>query len=71
MNHVNETIFPELGIQPKWPISLHTARHWPVQLGWVFFQVKKGVYVDGHEQEDMVLYCNNVFLPAMAKFRRW
>ena len=24
--------------------------------------------MDGHEKEDVVKYCNEVFLPAMAKF---
>jgi hypothetical protein len=49
MNHVNETIFLELGIQPTRPISLRTACRWLVQLGWVISRVKKGVYVDGQE----------------------
>jgi hypothetical protein len=30
--------------------------------------LKKGVYMDGHEREDVVKYRNEVFLPAMAKF---
>ena len=30
--------------------------------------LKKGVYMDGHEREDVIKYHNKVFLPAMAKF---
>src|ERR1700733_12700395 len=30
--------------------------------------LKEGVYIDGHEREDVVKYRNEVFLPAMAKF---
>jgi hypothetical protein len=29
--------------------------------------VKKGVYMDGHEREDVVAYRQTVFLPLMAK----
>jgi hypothetical protein len=27
--------------------------------------------MDGHEREDVIKYCNEVFLPAMAKFEEW
>ncbi|KAF8579342.1 hypothetical protein K439DRAFT_1654601 [Ramaria rubella] len=30
----------------------------------------KGVYMDGHEREDVVKYQNDIFLPAMAKFEK-
>ena len=32
--------------------------------------VKKGVYIDGHEQEDVVDYQNKVFLPALKEFEK-
>ncbi|KAJ3758861.1 hypothetical protein EV360DRAFT_18798, partial [Lentinula raphanica] len=55
-HQVNETIFPQLDIMPKQPISLHTARRWLIKMGWSYSVVKKGVYMDGHEREDVVRY---------------
>ncbi|KIN98817.1 hypothetical protein M404DRAFT_16577 [Pisolithus tinctorius Marx 270] len=56
-NAVNTIIFPELGITPKCQISEQTA-------------LKKGVYMDGHEREDVVNYWRDVFLPAMAGYEQ-
>lgn len=66
--HVNGVIFPELGITPAKPVSIRTSRRWLIKLGWRHTRVKKGVYMDGHEREDVIAYRNEVFLPAMAKF---
>lgn len=68
-NQVNKTILPSAGIQNTKSISLRTARRWLIKLGWTYSQVKKGVYVDGHEREDVVQYRNNVFLPKMAEYQ--
>ena len=65
---VTDVIFPELGIQTKKPISLRTAQRWLIKLGWHHSQIKKGVYMDGHERADVVEYRNNVFLPRMEKY---
>jgi len=65
---VNTVILPGLGITPKKPISTCTAQRWLIKLGWRYPQVKKGVYMDGHEQADVVKYCQEEFLPLMAKF---
>ncbi|KAJ7573601.1 hypothetical protein C8J56DRAFT_903250 [Mycena floridula] len=67
---VNGSIFPELAIKPKSPLSLRTARHWLIKLGWTHTLIKKGVYMDGHERADVVLYHNDVFLPMMAEFEK-
>ena len=67
-NHVNIHILPELNIHPKQPISLHTARHWLIQLGWHYMRIKKGVYEDGQNQFDVVLYCDHDFLPQMLEY---
>lgn len=32
--------------------------------------VCKGVYMDGHERDDVVDYWNNSFLPALKEFLR-
>ncbi|KAJ7210488.1 hypothetical protein GGX14DRAFT_625775 [Mycena pura] len=69
-NQLNKTILPAAGIQNTHSISLRTARRWLHKLGWTYSQVKKGVYVDGHEREDVVQYRNEVFLPKMAEYQR-
>ncbi|KAG5221653.1 DDE family endonuclease [Salix suchowensis] len=66
--HVNDTIFPELGINPKKPLSNRAGARWLQKLGWRHTLVKKGVYMDGHERPDVVQYRNDVFLPQMAKY---
>jgi hypothetical protein len=65
---VNTEILPDLGITPKRPIGTRTARRWLIKLGWRYTQVKKGVYMDGHERADVVKYRQEVFLPLMAQF---
>jgi hypothetical protein len=40
---------------------------WLCQLGFYLSKSKKGIYVDGHEREDMIAYRQEVFLPMMAK----
>jgi hypothetical protein len=50
------------------PISKCTAHHWLIKLGWRQTIVWKGVYMDGHERNDVVEYRNKVFLPAIAQF---
>ncbi|KAF8208560.1 hypothetical protein K438DRAFT_1754445 [Mycena galopus ATCC 62051] len=66
--HINSSLFPELDIKPKNPLSIRTARRWLIKLGWTHTLIKKGVYMDGHEREDVVHYRNHEFLPAMLKF---
>ena len=39
-------------------------------MGFSYHEVKKGVYVDGHEREDVVKYRNDVFLKAWTKASR-
>ncbi|KAF7984968.1 hypothetical protein HWV62_9917 [Athelia sp. TMB] len=65
---LNRTIFPELNIELKNPISERTARRWLIKLGWRRTIVRKGVYMDGHERKDVVEYRNKIFLPTLAKF---
>jgi hypothetical protein len=65
---LNGTIFPELNINLAKGISERTARRWLIKLGWRQTVVRKGVYMDGHERNDVVEYRNKVFLPAIARF---
>ncbi|KAF8227164.1 hypothetical protein L208DRAFT_1405913 [Tricholoma matsutake] len=65
---LNGTIFPELNINLAKGISERTARWWLIKLGWRRTVVWKGVYMDGHEHDDIVEYRNKVFLPAIVWF---
>ena len=50
--YVNQFLFPKLQIEDT--ISETTAVHWLKKLGFKLSHVQKGVYVDGHEQPDVV-----------------
>ncbi|KAA8908922.1 hypothetical protein FN846DRAFT_1010086, partial [Sphaerosporella brunnea] len=51
-------------------IRARTARWWLKKLGFKFGQVRKGVYIDGHEREDVVSYRNKVFIPKWNEIER-
>ena len=38
-------------------------------LGLVYGHYRKGVYVDGHEREDVVMYHQQVFLPRWKEYK--
>jgi hypothetical protein len=68
---LNEWILPLLGHVPmESGVSLCMAWQWLCKLGWWCTEMKKGVYMDGHERPDVVEYCNKVFLPLMALLER-
>jgi hypothetical protein len=49
----------ESGVEAKQrSISIWTARRWLKQQDWWFGKKKNGMYVDGHEREDVVKYGN-------------
>ena len=50
--YVNQFLFPSLGIESE--ISETTAVNWLKKIGFKLRKVKKGVYIDGHEHEDVV-----------------
>ena len=50
--YVNQFLFPSLGIESE--ISETTAVNWLKKIGFKLRKVKKGVYIDGHEREDVV-----------------
>ena len=66
---LTKEILPSLGIG-KDALSEWTARRWLVKLGWRRTRLKKGVYMDGHERDDVVKYRNEKFLPLMAEYER-
>lgn len=49
-------------------ISLATARRWLEKMGYCWKCNLKGQYVDGHKRQDVVDYCQNIFLPAIMEF---
>jgi len=67
---LNETILPSLGIVLVRPLCEQTAQCWLLKLGWQQTRLRKGVYMDGHECDNVKKYRQEVFLPAMAAFER-
>jgi hypothetical protein len=49
-------------------IRARTARRWMKKMGFVYNTVKKGVYIDGHEREDVVNYRQSTFIPLWRKY---
>lgn len=65
---LNNTILPLLGIDLPKGLCERTARRWLLKLGWRRMCLRKGVYMDGHERDDVKKYRQEVFLPAMAAY---
>jgi hypothetical protein len=65
---LNNEILPSLNISLKNPLCERTASRWLIRLGWRMTTIRKGVYMDGHEREDVVQYRNEEFLPRMKKY---
>ncbi|KIJ46611.1 hypothetical protein M422DRAFT_164849 [Sphaerobolus stellatus SS14] len=56
LRQVNNVIIPALGLDlAGQKISESCARRWLVKLGYEMKEVKKGMYVDGHERADVLL----------------
>ncbi|CAG8466374.1 16873_t:CDS:2 [Dentiscutata erythropus] len=66
MSQINEVLLPGLGFAPPPTISLNTAKNYLKELGYVYERVKKGVYIDGHEREDVVAY-REIFLQRISE----
>ena len=50
-------------------LSSRTASSWLRSLGYSYKEVKKGVYKDGHEREDIISYHQNQFLPTLQALK--
>ncbi|RGB23169.1 hypothetical protein C1646_774911 [Rhizophagus diaphanus] len=61
VDYITNTIFSSLEIEIKTTISETTARIWLKKMGYHYKKYQKGVYVDGHEHEDVVEY-QKIFL---------
>ncbi|KAF9504621.1 hypothetical protein BS47DRAFT_1374374 [Hydnum rufescens UP504] len=64
---LNMSILPKLGIALKNPLSNHSACWWMFKLGFHKTTLQKGVYMDGHECEDIIHYQNNLNLQPGEK----
>lgn len=60
-------LFPRIHFKVGRGISLRTARRWLHKEGFRYMLFRKGLYFDGHERPDVVIYRQVDFLPAMAK----
>ena len=71
MKQVNETIIPSLGFDTNGhKISEATAHQWLAKLGYELKEARKGIYIDGHECEDVKAYCQE-FLKEFLSNERW
>jgi hypothetical protein len=50
-----QILFSRLGIH-KPSISQSTAKRWLAKLKWRYSKTKNGMYIDGHERDDIVAY---------------
>lgn len=61
--------------QNTWTLTTRSAVRWLHRLGFDYKEVKKGLFKDGHERQDVVDYRQNVFLPTLEglkpRFLEW
>ena len=50
-------------------IDILTAQRWMKKLNYHWTYEAKSQYVDGHEWEDVVAYCQNIFLPRWVNIK--
>ena len=55
---VNDDLLPNEALEPGYPrrIAVDTSRRWLHELGFCVLDQKKGVYIDGHERDDVIEY---------------
>lgn len=65
---INKRLLPSSTLEPEYPrcISVETARKWLHQLGFAIVTPRKGIFIDGHERQDVVEY-RALFLGRMIK----
>jgi hypothetical protein len=64
---INTEILPRLMVALTKSISRARIYRWLIRLSFYKLEVKKGVYVNRHEREDVVAYRQEVFLLTIAK----
>jgi hypothetical protein len=68
---INKEILPRLMILTQTGIGRTSTYNWLRRLGFYNSELKKGVYVNGHERKDVVKYRQTIFLPLMAKLQSY
>ena len=65
---INKSLLPNSILEPCYPrkVSVETARKWLHELGFEVLTAKKGIFIDGHERDD-VIACRNEFIRKMIK----
>ena len=61
-----QNLFSRLGIH-KPGISMSTAQQWLAKLKWRYSKMKNGMYIDGHERDDVVTY-RRAFVHRWAEY---
>ena len=61
-----QTLFARLGID-KPGISLSTAQRWLAKMKWRYTKMKNGMYIDGHERDNIVTY-RDMFVHRWAEY---
>jgi hypothetical protein len=67
--YIEVELLPTINNSSKNKVSIRTCRNWLHELGFHPREVKKGIYYDGHEREDVVEY-RKEFLDRMLVFDR-
>jgi hypothetical protein len=68
--HIEEELFPSIGIEEEKKISETTIRVWLRKLGWNHQKLRKGTYMDGHERPDVIL-AREKFLEKISSFEKF
>ncbi|KAF8967562.1 hypothetical protein BDZ97DRAFT_1903395 [Flammula alnicola] len=66
---VTPEVQEQLARKTKTTIHVHIACRWLKKLNWRYARKKNGMYVDGHEQEDVVQYCNE-FIAQWKEYKK-
>jgi hypothetical protein len=68
-----QVMFARLGVH-KPSISMSTAQRWLAKLKWQYRKMKNGMYIDGHERDDVVAYRDafvHRWVDYEARFQIW
>ena len=55
----------------KLSITTSTAVRWLKRLGFQWREVRKGIFLDGHEKEDVVDYRTHTFIPEWSRLEKY
>ena len=67
--YVSQELLPDMGLKIKGGISSRTAVRWLRSEGFRYVKHAKGVYIDGHEREDVVECRQNSYIPTLRRLQ--